>query len=120
MSIVQWWRNRGRDRALFPEDENGDVLWQMQKSGDNLSKKRAMNFAFLFPSEQTAKAFQSKAEALGFIVDVSYFDEKSSWDAECSIELAPTHMAVSKVERELSSLARLEKGKPDGWGCMSQ
>lgn len=120
MSIVQWWWNRGRDLSLFPGDENGDVLWQMQKRGDNLSKKRAINFAFLFPTEQNAKAFQLRAEALGFLVDVSYFDEKSSWDVECSIELAPTHMAISRVERELSSLASFERGTPDGWGCMSQ
>ncbi len=120
MSVVQWWRNRGRDKSLFPNDENGDVLWQMHKGGDDLSKKRSVNFAFLFPSEPDAKGFQSKAEALGFVVEVSYFDEKRSWDAECSMELVPTHMAISRVERELSSLASSWRGTPDGWGCMSQ
>ena len=84
MSIGQWWRNRGRNLSLFPADENGDVLWQMHKSGDDLSKKRRMDFAFLFQNERSARAFQHHAIALGFAVEVSYFSEKASWDVECS------------------------------------
>lgn len=92
----------------------------MHKSGDDLSKKRRMNLAFLFPSEHGAQAFRPKAEALGFEVEVTFFEAKDSWDAECSLVLAPTHRAVSNAETRLTVLAASDGGRPDGWGCMAQ
>ncbi|KNZ34429.1 MAG: hypothetical protein AD742_01715 [Methylibium sp. NZG] len=92
----------------------------MHRSGDDLSKKRRMNFAFVFQTERGARAFQPKAEALGFDVEVSFFASKRCWDAECSMDLTPTHKKVSSVESELSTLAAPDGGRPDGWGCVSQ
>ena len=31
-----------RDAAVFPDDDNGDVLWQMHCDGDNLATPREM------------------------------------------------------------------------------
>ncbi|MES2889630.1 MAG: ribonuclease E inhibitor RraB [Pseudomonadota bacterium] len=120
MSIILWWRNRGRDFSKFPADENGEVLWQMHKGGDDLSLQRRMDFVFLFPSEHCARAFQPKAERLGFDVEVSFFAEKRSWDAQCSMDMVPTHQAVSSVEGKLSEMAALDNGRPDGWGSFAQ
>jgi hypothetical protein len=120
MSLTGWWRNRGRNLALYPEDDNGDVLWQMHKAGDDLAKRRKMNFNFLFRDESAARAFAANAESSGFVTDVSYFAEKSSWDAECSLDMVPTHRKISASERQLVGMATAAGGQPDGWGCMSQ
>lgn len=120
MNIVEWWRNRGRDFATYPQNANGDVLWQMHRSGDDLSKQRLMEFAFLFATQERARAFQQKAEPLGFEVEVSYFEAKRAWDVQCAVAIVPTHRDISRIENELSRLAATEEGRPDGWGCVAQ
>ncbi|APV52335.1 hypothetical protein BWI17_06975 [Betaproteobacteria bacterium GR16-43] len=92
----------------------------MHRSGDDLTVKRDMDFAFLFPEEGRARAFERKAAAMGYEVDVSWFKEKRAWDVQCTIELVPTHVNVTRIEGELSAVAATEGGRPDGWGCVAQ
>lgn len=120
MGLFNWWRNRGRDFLRYPGDENGDVLWHMARSGDDLSKARRMDFFFVFPTEDLAKQFCGLAQAQGYDASLSYFAEKESWDTECSIELVPTHARVSEVEHSLSTVAKQLGGRADGWGSFAQ
>ena len=46
-----------RDYTAFPDDENGDVLWQMLEDGDDLSKPREVDFPVIFPTEDAALQF---------------------------------------------------------------
>jgi hypothetical protein len=48
-----------RDYTKFPDDENGDVLWQMLEDGDNLSKPGEIDFSVIFPTEEAALRFAS-------------------------------------------------------------
>lgn len=36
-----------RDKLVFPDDENGDVLWRMNLQGDNLTKAREIDFSVI-------------------------------------------------------------------------
>ncbi len=47
-----------RDYEVFPDDENGDVLWRMHEHGDNLSKQREIDFCVIFPTEESAMEFR--------------------------------------------------------------
>jgi hypothetical protein len=42
---------------VFPDDENGDVLWRMHDHGDNMSKQREIDFCVIFPTEESAMEF---------------------------------------------------------------
>jgi hypothetical protein len=46
-----------RDYTKFPDDENGDVLWKFSQDGDNLNKRREINFSIIFPNEESALKF---------------------------------------------------------------
>ena len=120
MGLSAWWRNRGRDSSLYPQDENGDVLWEMAKSGDDLAKARKMDFFFIFPEKGAAQQFCEQAGRQGYRTSLSYFEAKQRWDAECSMTLVPTHARVSAVENHLSLAAQALGGKADGWGSFSQ
>ena len=54
----------------FPDDENGDVLRQMQESGDDLSRPREIDFSVVFPGELEAQTMATQFRELGFAVDV--------------------------------------------------
>ena len=42
---------------MFPEDEIGNTLWQMQQKGDELLNEREVEFSVLFPSQELALKF---------------------------------------------------------------
>jgi hypothetical protein len=46
-----------RDLTLFPEDDIGNVLWQMQQKGDELLNEREIEFSVLFSSQELALKF---------------------------------------------------------------
>jgi hypothetical protein len=120
MGLLDWWRDRSREFSLFPRDENGDVLWGMHRNGDDLTKERKMDFFFIFPNKDLAQRFCERAKQYGFHTSLSYFEEKHAWDAECSVNLIPTHARVTSVESQLSHLPQQFGGKADGWGALSQ
>lgn len=41
-----------RNYEQFPDDENGDVLWDMAQDGDDLTKPREVDFSVIFPTEK--------------------------------------------------------------------
>lgn len=120
MGWQDWWRDRGRNRALFPDDENGDVLWGMHCAGDNLHAARDMDFFFIFPDKLKAQRFCDTAEQQGFRVALDWGEEKAAWDATCTIRLAPTHARVTRLEHTLVQVAQPLGGKADGWGAFAQ
>jgi len=46
-----------RDLILFPEDEIGNTLWEMQQKGDDLIAAREIEFSVLFPNQELALKF---------------------------------------------------------------
>ncbi len=46
-----------RDKSTYPDDENGDALWNMVQQGDDLSKKRDIEFTVIFSTEEDALKF---------------------------------------------------------------
>ncbi len=46
-----------RDLTLFPEDEIGNTLWQMQQAGNDLLSEREVEFSMLFPNQELALKF---------------------------------------------------------------
>ena len=51
-----------RDLTLYPQDPNGDVLWELAQKGEGLTTEREIDFPVLFPTE--AGALQYAVELL--------------------------------------------------------
>jgi hypothetical protein len=102
----------------FPNDENGDVLRRMQKSGDDLGQPRMIDFCFAFPERRQALAFAEIVDERDFEVCISYYEEREMWQAIVKRYMVPTHRDITTVETALSARAESVGGDPDGWGCM--
>lgn len=108
-----------RDYGVFPDDENGDVLWRMFLSGDNLGRPREIDFWMIFKDGKLAMEFAILALKNGWKVS---FAEKNQddfpWQTGVHVVLLPEHSKVTEFERQLSNLASEFGGVNDGWGCI--
>jgi len=111
-----------RDYTQFPADENGDALWHMAESGDNLDKPREVDFAIIFPTETAALEFAVQLLRDGQKVSFGPYDGDSEhpWQVYAHRVLLPTHAAITAIETDLCRSAEPLGGRNDGWGCLDQ
>jgi hypothetical protein len=111
-----------RDFTQFPADENGDALWRMAESGDNLGKPREVDFAIILPTETAALQFAVQLLRNGQKVSFGPYDGDPDrpWQVYLHRVLLPTHAAITAVETELARGAEPLGGRNDGWGCLEQ
>jgi hypothetical protein len=110
-----------RNEDVFPLTENGDILYKMAESGDALWIERPIDYSFVFPGREEAKAFCERVAIDGFRGELSkYRGAKAySFQVEISISLAPSHNAITSFEQRLGDLAAEFNGRADGWGCFN-
>ena len=110
-----------RDPDLFPEDDTGDALWEMQGQGDDLSKPREVEFSVVFTEEEQALKFGRML--LEYRQKTSLADDEE--DAEYPFEITlhaymlPTYDNIKKYEALIEEKAESFNGHYDGWGCFS-
>lgn len=105
--------------AEFPDDENGRVLKRMAESGDDLSKPRDVDFSFVFPDEEHAADFaEAVKKELSLDAATEKGEESGRWDATVTKRMVPTHDGITQLELLLFALAKLYRGRADGWGCV--
>lgn len=111
-----------RDRARFPDDENGDVLWRMAENGDNLSTPREIDFSVIFPTEEAALRFAVHLLRNDQKVSFSEYEEHDElpWQVEVHPFMEPTHENITGFEKQLGEDAAEFGGRNDGWGSMAQ
>ncbi|MES1153752.1 MAG: ribonuclease E inhibitor RraB, partial [Rhodanobacter sp.] len=92
-----------RDPLLFPDDENGDVLWQMAQAGDDLSIPREVDFAVIFPSEDDALKFAVHLLRSDQKVSFSSYEEHGElpWQVLAHPFMQASHENISGFERLL-------------------
>lgn len=110
---------RELQRAMIPDDENGEVLRRMLDDGDDLSRDRPIDFFHVFADEADAQDFAAAASARpDLTVEGPEFDDDDAiWEVTATRVMAPQHKAITALETELSELAAQYRGYPDGWGC---
>jgi Regulator of ribonuclease activity B len=108
-----------RNERVFPDTENGDVLYRMALNGDKLWIAREVNFSLVFPTEGGAANFLKKAAVENFHCEVSEYNgaEGYSFQAEVNMAIIPSHETITLIENRLEKLAEEFGGRNDGWGC---
>jgi hypothetical protein len=108
-----------RDYALFPNDDNGNVLWHLRSRGDALTQPREIDVTAILPSESAAVELATACLRRRFKVEMykteQSHDDKLDWEVIVYAMAIPTHEAVSALERELGSLAASLGGRVSGW-----
>ena len=110
-----------RDYNQFPDDENGNVLWQMHQDGDDLQEAHEIEFSLVFSDEEQADRcdlYLLKEEQ-----KISLFQDEESatleWIITIYVYMEPTYEDIVDLEQWFSKIAAEFQGEYDGWGCMA-
>lgn len=104
----------------WPDDENGDALRNMAMSGDDLDKRRDIDFSVIFRGEPEASEFCRMISGDDMRVDCHHSEERPDiWDVTVTRNMVPTHDSISMFEDRLARLAAPIGGRIDGWGCFA-
>ena len=108
-----------RSYVQYPDDAIGDVLWKMSEGGDNLSVPREVDFAVIFPAEQTAMDFAQRLLRYGQKVSFGPYEglEGYPWQVLAHPIMVPSYEHVSGYQRQLGKDASVLGGRNEGWGC---
>ncbi len=110
-----------RDYDLYPDDEDGDLLWQMLQDGDNLDEEREVDFSVIFPREEMAMKFAEQQLRNGQKVSFGPYDGNLDmpWQVQIHPVMAPSHENITAFEAMLDAEAEPFDGVNDGWGCFA-
>lgn len=102
----------------FPDDGNGEILRNLVKLGDDLTKPRDVDFHFAFPTRARADAFAAEVKkTLGLETATEELEGEDVWSSTVTKNMVPTHDGVTKLEASLVAVAKTHLGEPEGWGC---
>jgi len=106
---------RHRDLNKFPGDADGDALWRMHVSGDNLNAAREVDFWSVFVDEQNAIGFAVAGLRKGW--KMSFSELEDEWQVGTHVIIIPTYESIIHFQDELASEISAFNGVIDGWGC---
>ena len=104
-----------RDLAEFPDDADGDALWKMHASGDNLNAEREIDFWSVFTEEQNAIDFAVAGLRRGW--KISFSELEDEWQVGSHLIMVPTYDSITQFQDELGAAIAPFHGVVDGWGC---
>lgn len=105
----------GKNIRRFPDDADGDALFQVVAAGSDLDQPMDIDFAVLVSDEAAADDVAAEADAKGFATEVSWDEEAGEWTCYCTKAMLATYESVREVQEELRALAAPHGGVPDGW-----
>ena len=96
-----------RNLDLFPEDDTGNVLFNMAGYGDLLWHPRQIDFSVTFGTQEEAARFGITIQE-GVLVGAQ---------VQISRVMTPLHADLVRAETGLAELAKQFGGTVDGWSC---
>lgn len=110
-----------RNLALFPEDESGNMLWQLLQEGDDLTEPREIEFSVIFPSQELALKFGHILLENNQKLSFCHYngDEEYPWEITAYPEMPATYENIEAYIELLKVSSGPLNGKFDGWFCVS-
>ncbi len=110
-----------RDLELFPNDDNGDVLWQMAQDGDDLTEAHEIEYSIAFTdkakAEQCALFLLNEEQKISLFIDEE--SENQEWIITIYVYMEPEYSDIVDLEEWFTKIANEHGGEYDGWGCMA-
>lgn len=110
-----------RDLELFPNDDNGDVLWQMAQDGDDLTEAHEIEYSIAFKSQQAAEKcalfLLNEEQKISLFIDEEA--ESNEWIITIYVYMEPEYSDIVDLEEWFTKIANDHGGEYDGWGCMA-
>ena len=110
-----------RDLELFPNDDNGDVLWQMAQDGDDLTEAHEIEYSIAFTdkakAEQCALFLLHEEQKISLFIDEE--SENQEWIITIYVYMEPEYSDIVDLEEWFTKITNEHGGEYDGWGCMA-
>ncbi|TCB78498.1 ribonuclease E inhibitor RraB [Acinetobacter sp. ANC 4173] len=112
-----------RNYELFPDDDNGNVLWQMYEDGNDLTDLHEIEFSIVFTTQDQAE--KCAVHLLHEEQKISLFQEEVKndgsdlWVLNVHVNMIPEYQDVQDLEEWFVKIAEMFQGEYDGWGCLS-
>ncbi len=105
-----------RDETLFPKDNIGNTLWQMQQSGEDLSLEREIEFSVLFSNQDLALKFGQLLLENNQKLSFCSFEasEDFPWEITAYPQMPATYSSISGYQELLETSSAPLHGKFDG------
>ncbi|RHW75648.1 ribonuclease E inhibitor RraB [Colwellia sp. RSH04] len=105
-----------RDLNLFPEDEIGNVLWEMQQAGEDLSHEREIEFSVIFPSQELALKFGQLLLENNQKLSFCPFEANPDfpWEITAYPQMPANYFSISGYQELLETSSAPLHGKFDG------
>lgn len=108
-----------RDFKQFPDDDNGNVLWQMAQDGDDLTVAHEIEYSIAFKEQELAEKcalyLLQEEQKISLFVD----EETNEWFITIYVYMEPDYSDIVDLEEWFSKIATQFEGEYDGWGCMA-
>jgi len=104
-----------RDLTKFPDNADGDTLWRMHISGDDLNAAREIDFWSVFAEEQDAIGFAVAGLRQGW--KISFSELEDEWQVGAHLIMVPTYDSITNFQDEFAAAISPFNGAIDGWGC---
>lgn len=110
-----------RDFERFPQDDNGEVLWQMHQDGDDLSEAHEIEYAIVFHDKDKADrcALFLLEEEQKISLFIGEEADPKEWILSIYVYMEPDYADIVELENWFTKIALEFGGEYDGWGCMA-
>jgi hypothetical protein len=102
--------------ALAQQNPDAEVLGQLRKAGADLRKPHEMEFVFTFPAQAGAVRVVSKLTVLGYAAESKQIQKGGDWVVIANRTMVPAEAELAGMRKQLSEMARAERGEYQGWG----
>ncbi len=112
-----------RDYEHYPDNDNGNLLWEMYEDGDDLTEPHEIEFSIVF--ETLEQAEKCALHLLQQEQKISLFQEdpeesgSNLWVLNAHVTMIPEYEDIEDLEEWFTRIATEFNGEYDGWGCMT-
>ena len=109
-----------RDYTQYPDDDNGNLLWEMYEDGDDLNEPHEIEFSIVFKTLELAE--KCALHLLQQEQRISLFQETEGsklWVLNAHVNMIPEYQDIQDLEEWFTRIATEFQGEYDGWGCMT-
>lgn len=104
----------GKFTRTYPDDADGDALFQVASLGSDLSEPMEIDFVVKVPDQASGQKVARAANSAGYVTEVAT-DDEGEWICYCTKEMVASYEALVDAQEELRQLSRRFGGEPDGW-----
>ena len=101
-----------RDFKLYPDDDNGNVLWQMHQDGDDLTEAHEIEYSIAFTSQEQAEKcalfLLQEEQKISLFVDED--NDVAEWIVTIYVYMEPEYSDIVDLEEWFTKIANEHGG----------